>query len=78
MPGRETPESSPVRRLVALDRTVHEPARLAVLLLLGVVERADFLFILDETGMGKANPGRFDLGIGGSFRSTKAVPMRTP
>ncbi len=35
--------------------TVQEPARLAILLLLNVVERADFLYILDETGMSKGN-----------------------
>jgi DNA-binding MarR family transcriptional regulator len=40
---------------MALDRTVHEPARLAILLLLSAVERADFLYILDETGMSKGN-----------------------
>jgi DNA-binding transcriptional ArsR family regulator len=34
---------------------VQEPARLAILLLLNVVERADFLYILDETGMSKGN-----------------------
>jgi len=48
-------EESPVRKLVALDRTVHEPARLAVLALLSGVERADFLYILDETGLSKGN-----------------------
>jgi DNA-binding transcriptional ArsR family regulator len=46
---------SPIRRLIALDRTVHEPARLAILLLLSVVEQADFLYILGETGMSKGN-----------------------
>jgi len=49
------PEESPVRKLVALDRTVHEPARLAILVLLSIVERADFLYILDETGLSKGN-----------------------
>ncbi len=34
---------------------MHEPARLAVLLLLSVVEKADFLYVLDETGMSKGN-----------------------
>jgi len=48
-------EESPIRKLVALDRTVHEPARLAVLVLLNMVERADFLYILDETGLSKGN-----------------------
>ncbi len=46
---------NPIRRLMSLDRTVHEPARLAILLLLSVVEGADFLYILDETGLSKGN-----------------------
>jgi len=48
-------EESPIRKVVALDRTVHEPARLAILVLLSIVERADFLYILDETGLSKGN-----------------------
>jgi DNA-binding transcriptional ArsR family regulator len=48
-------EESPIRKLVAIDRRVHEPARLAVLVLLSIVERADFLYILDETGLSKGN-----------------------
>lgn len=46
---------SPLRCLLSLDRTVHEPARLAVLLLLRAVERADFLYLIDETGLSKGN-----------------------
>ncbi len=45
----------PIRRLVTLDRVVHEPARLAVLVLLALVERADFVYLLDETGLSKGN-----------------------
>ena len=48
-------EVSPIRKLVTLDRVVHEPARLAILVLLSMVERADFLYILDETGLSKGN-----------------------
>lgn len=46
---------SPVRRLLDLDRTIHEPARLAIMVLLTVVEKADFLYLLDETGLSKGN-----------------------
>jgi DNA-binding MarR family transcriptional regulator len=48
-------DSQPVRRLLTLDRTVHEPARLAVLVLLAAVEEADFLYLLDETGLSRGN-----------------------
>ena len=37
--------------LVDLDRLVHEPARLAVMALLYVVESADFTFLMNQTGL---------------------------
>lgn len=55
MPADGAPSDNPIRRLVSLDRTVHEPARLAVLLLLSAVDEADFLYMLDETGLSKGN-----------------------
>jgi DNA-binding MarR family transcriptional regulator len=38
-----------------IDRLVHEPARLHILTLLSVVEGADFLFIMRQTGLTKGN-----------------------
>ena len=40
---------------IAPDRLVHEPGRLAVLVILSAVEEADFLFLMDQTGMTKGN-----------------------
>jgi DNA-binding MarR family transcriptional regulator len=37
--------------LADLDRLVHEPARLAVMSLLYVVESADFTFLMNQTGL---------------------------
>ena len=37
--------------LADLDRLVHEPARLAVMALLFVVESADFTFLMNQTGL---------------------------
>ena len=37
--------------LAEIDRLVHEPARLAVLSLLYVVESADFIFLMNQTGL---------------------------
>jgi DNA-binding MarR family transcriptional regulator len=37
--------------LAEIDRVVHEPARLAVMALLYVVESADFIFIMNQTGL---------------------------
>ncbi len=43
------------RRLLDLDRTIHEPARLTIVAILSVLERADFLYLLRETGLTKGN-----------------------
>ncbi|UCH42815.1 MAG: transcriptional regulator [Dehalococcoidales bacterium] len=37
--------------LAEIDRFVHEPARLAVMSLLYVVESADFTFVMNQTGL---------------------------
>ena len=44
--------------LVALggvDRLIHEPARLQIVCLLSVLEEADFLFVLQQTGQTRGN-----------------------
>jgi DNA-binding MarR family transcriptional regulator len=38
-----------------IDRIIHEPARLNVMLYLYVVEKADFTFLLHKTGLSKGN-----------------------
>lgn len=38
-----------------VDRVVHEPARLLIMALLSGAEKADFLFLLRETGLTKGN-----------------------
>jgi DNA-binding MarR family transcriptional regulator len=38
-----------------LDRLVHEPARLAILALLYVIESADFTFLMNQTGLSWGN-----------------------
>jgi DNA-binding MarR family transcriptional regulator len=37
--------------LTDLDRLVHEPARLAVMALLYVLDSADFTFVMNQTGL---------------------------
>lgn len=39
----------------SLDRLLHEPARLVIATLLYAVDRADFLFLLRESGLSKGN-----------------------
>ncbi|MCL4257951.1 MAG: ArsR family transcriptional regulator [Anaerolineales bacterium] len=41
--------------LATLDRTIHEPARLMLVMLLSAVKSADFLFLERETGLTKGN-----------------------
>lgn len=41
--------------LAEIDRLVHEPARLAILALLYVVESADFIFVMNQTGLSWGN-----------------------
>ncbi len=47
----DTPGIRDLSSLANLDRLVHEPARLAVMALLYVVESADFTFVLNQTGL---------------------------
>ena len=47
--------SNPIEDLAALDRLIHEPARLAILTALSACEEADFLFLLNITGLTKGN-----------------------
>jgi DNA-binding MarR family transcriptional regulator len=37
--------------LTEIDRLVHEPARLAVMALLYVIDSADFIFLMNQTGL---------------------------
>ena len=41
--------------IAEIDRVIHEPARLMILALLYVVESADFLFIMRQTGLTRGN-----------------------
>jgi DNA-binding transcriptional ArsR family regulator len=46
---------TPFEDLQSLNRLVHEPARLAILVALAACDRADFLFLLNVTGLTKGN-----------------------
>ncbi len=47
-----TPEETP---FAGIDRLVHEPSRLHILTVLSVIEGADFLFLMRQTGLTKGN-----------------------
>ena len=41
--------------LLDVDRIIHEPARLLIMTILSLAEKADFLFLLNETGLTRGN-----------------------
>jgi DNA-binding MarR family transcriptional regulator len=41
--------------LLDVDRLIHEPARLLIMTILSMAEKADFLFLLNETGLTRGN-----------------------
>jgi len=43
------------KTISALDRVIHEPARLMIVALLSAVEQADFLYLQHETALNKGN-----------------------
>jgi DNA-binding MarR family transcriptional regulator len=47
--------TEPLPKLSDLDRLVHEPARLAILTVLSSCRSADFVFLLNATGLSKGN-----------------------
>jgi DNA-binding transcriptional ArsR family regulator len=47
----ENNTSPDLAAIADLDRLIHEPARLAVMSLLYVVESADFTFLMNQTGL---------------------------
>lgn len=47
--------STPFEYLQSVNRLVHEPARLAILVALSACDKADFLFLLNITGLTKGN-----------------------
>ena len=51
----ETAGSQDYSALAEIDRLVHEPARLAVMALLYVIESADFTFLVNQTGLSWGN-----------------------
>ncbi|MEZ5358362.1 MAG: transcriptional regulator [Candidatus Zixiibacteriota bacterium] len=38
-----------------VDKLIHEPARFSIMALLSVIERADFLFVKNQTGLTPGN-----------------------
>ncbi len=48
-------ESNALKPVVDIDRVIHEPARFLLMAYLYVVESADFLFLMNQTGLTRGN-----------------------
>ncbi len=48
-------ESNNLQPIAGIDRLIHEPARLMIMAYLYVVESADFLFLMRQTGLTAGN-----------------------
>jgi len=51
----DEPGNLHLSKLTEIDRLIHEPARLAIMALLYVVESADFTFLMNQTGLSWGN-----------------------
>lgn len=72
--------SAPFERLAAVDRLIHEPARLSILTALSACKSADFLFLQRLTGLSKGNLSSHlsKLEDGGLVEITKAFEGKIP
>jgi DNA-binding MarR family transcriptional regulator len=63
-----------------LDRTIHEPARLNIMILLSAVESVDFLYIMHQTGLtfGNLSSHLSKLETAGYVRVTKEFVGKKP
>lgn len=43
------------RNLGDMDRLIHEPARLAIVMILSTVESADFIYLMNQIGLTRGN-----------------------
>jgi len=66
--------------ILALDRMVHEPARLAILTVLSAAEEVEFLFLQRVTGLSKGNLSSHTqkLEVAGYLETVKAFRGRIP
>ena len=53
--GKSEIDNENLQPLTDINRIIHEPARLLILAYLYVVESADFLFLMRQTGLTKGN-----------------------
>jgi len=55
MKSRKRTDTPDLSQLLDIDRIIHEPARLMILAYLSVVESANFIFLMNQTGLTQGN-----------------------
>lgn len=55
MSKKRKSETKGLNRLLGIDKAIHEPARLMIIAYLSVVESADFIFLMNQTGLTQGN-----------------------
>lgn len=55
MSKRKKSDTKGLNRLLGIDKAIHEPARLLIIATLSVVESADFIFLMNQTGLTQGN-----------------------
>ncbi len=53
--ARTDRDGAPFQPIADIDRLIHEPARLTVMTVLSIVESADFLFLMRQSGLTRGN-----------------------
>ena len=73
-------ERDDLQQISDIDKLIHEPARLAIMAQLYVVQRADFLFLLPQTGLTTGNLSRHisKLEMAGYVKVTKEFVGKKP
>jgi len=49
------PSDNTMQPIHEIDRTIHAPARLLIMVQLAVIESADFTFLMNQTGLTRGN-----------------------
>lgn len=72
--------ANPVRRIVALDKTVHQPTRLAILTTLLKMEVADYVYLASFLGLSNGNMSTHlaKLHAAGLIDSERVIRNRKP
>ena len=55
MSKRSKSDTKGLNQLLGIDKAIHEPARLMIIATLSVVASADFIFLMNQTGLTQGN-----------------------